>query len=191
MQSTLNSPAKQLLLKVLPVLICLAPTCFAESGTFSSPTNIFAPASTPAKSIFGLSLFVLTITATIFAVVVSLLTYAVVKFRRRADDDGLEPAQVYGSNQVEIAWTVIPVLIDRVVYRSYLLAPSPLQISALQDQEWAGVLMWVSITFIYMVPAMALTVRILSPATSRDSQAHFGSQTAGNELLGSNRIEVM
>jgi len=39
---------------------------------------------------------------------------------------------------------------DRVVYRSYLFAPRPLQISALQDQEWAGVLMWVSITFIYM-----------------------------------------
>jgi len=68
MQSTLNSPAKRLLLKVLLVLICLSPTCFAESGTFSSPTNIFAPASTPAKSIFGLSLFVLAITATIFAV---------------------------------------------------------------------------------------------------------------------------
>ncbi len=47
---------------------------------------------------------------------VSLLTYAVVKFRKRADDDGLEPAQVYGSNQVEIAWAVIPVLIVGVLF---------------------------------------------------------------------------
>ena len=52
---------------------------------------------------------------------------------------------------------------DRVVYHSYLLAPRPLQISALQDQEWAGVLMWVSVTFIYMVPAAMVTVRTLAP----------------------------
>jgi cytochrome c oxidase assembly factor CtaG len=52
----------------------------------------------------------------------------------------------------------------RVVYPAYLSAKPPFPISALQDQEWAGVLMWVSITFIYMVPALVLTVRLLSPA---------------------------
>src|ERR1700732_3236080 len=76
-----------------------------------SPTNIFAPVSTSAKSIFGLSIFVLAVTAAIFVVVFALLAYSVVKFRKRANDDGREPPQVYGSNQVELAWTVIPVLI--------------------------------------------------------------------------------
>src|SRR6516165_11141632 len=76
-----------------------------------SPTSIFSPVSSPADSIFGLSLFVLTVAAVIFVVVFSLLVYSVVKFRKRADDDGREPPQVYGSNQVELAWTVIPVLI--------------------------------------------------------------------------------
>src|SRR6266850_8493750 len=76
-----------------------------------NPTNIFAPVSTPADSIFGLSLFVLGVTAAIFAVVFSLLVYSVVKFRKRNDDDGREPPQLYGSNQIELAWTVIPVLI--------------------------------------------------------------------------------
>jgi putative membrane protein len=52
----------------------------------------------------------------------------------------------------------------RVIYPAYLSATPPFPISALQDQEWAGVLMWVSITFIYMVPALVLTVRLLSPA---------------------------
>src|SRR5713226_5242619 len=66
-----------------------------------SPTNIFAPVSTPANSIFGLSIFVLAVTAAIFVVVFSLLVYTVVKFRKRATDDGREPPQVYGSNQVE------------------------------------------------------------------------------------------
>jgi cytochrome c oxidase subunit 2 len=76
-----------------------------------SPTNIFAPVSTPASSIFGLSLFVIAVAAVIFTVVFSLLVFSVVRFRKRRDDDGREPPQIYGSNQVELAWTVIPMLI--------------------------------------------------------------------------------
>jgi cytochrome c oxidase subunit 2 len=76
-----------------------------------SPTNIFAPVSTPAHAIFGLSILVLVVTGAIFVVVFSLLTYAAVKFREKREDNGREPAQVYGSTQVELAWTVIPVLI--------------------------------------------------------------------------------
>jgi cytochrome c oxidase subunit 2 len=80
-----------------------------------SSTNIFAPASTPAQTIFGLSIFVLAVTAAIFIVVAGLLAYSVVKFRGRAADAGREPAQVYGSTQIELAWTVIPVLIVAVL----------------------------------------------------------------------------
>jgi cytochrome c oxidase subunit 2 len=76
-----------------------------------SPTSIFAPASTPADAISQLSYFVLAVTAGIFVVVGGLLVYAVVRFRHSAHDDQHEPAQVYGSNEVEIAWTVMPVLI--------------------------------------------------------------------------------
>jgi cytochrome c oxidase assembly factor CtaG len=79
----------------------------------------------------------------------------------------------------------------RVIYPSYLSAPHPFPISALQDQEWAGVLMWVCITFIYMVPALALTIRILSPIAPRDIQIYSSLQRAGNELLGTTRFEVM
>jgi putative membrane protein len=59
----------------------------------------------------------------------------------------------------------------RVVYPAYSSATPPFPISALQDQEWAGVLMWVSITFIYMVPALVLTVRLLSPARPTPKEA--------------------
>ena len=93
------------------VCVCCSAAAFADPAVHFSPTNIFAPASTPAKSIFGLSLFVLAVTGAIFLVVFTLLLYSVVKFRKRKSDDGREPPQVYGSNQVEIAWTVIPVLI--------------------------------------------------------------------------------
>jgi cytochrome c oxidase subunit 2 len=93
------------------VWICGAAAAFADTAQPLSPTNIFAPASTPARSIFGLSLFVLAVTGVIFLVVFALLLCSVVKFRKRKNDDGREPPQVYGSNQVELAWTVIPVLI--------------------------------------------------------------------------------
>jgi cytochrome c oxidase subunit 2 len=90
---------------------------FAQLAPASvSPTNIFAPASTPAQSILDLSLFVLMVSAAIFLVVFSLLAYTVVKFRKKSSDDGREPAQVYGSTQLELAWTVIPILIVVVLF---------------------------------------------------------------------------
>ncbi len=46
-----------------------------------SPTNIFAPASTPAQSVFDLSMMMLAITAAIFVIVDGLLVYSVVKFQ--------------------------------------------------------------------------------------------------------------
>src|SRR6202162_832743 len=99
------------------VLLCGPVTALADpAGRSLSPTNIFAPVSTPAHSIIGLSLFVLAVTAVIFAIVFSLLVYCVLKFGKPADDDGREPPQVYGSNQVELAWTVIPVLIVVVLF---------------------------------------------------------------------------
>ena len=88
----------------------------------------------------------LAVTAAIFVIVFSLLSYCVVKFRKRAGDDGREPPQVYGSTQVELAWTVIPVLIvvvlflatARVVY-SIQKAAEPnnaLQVVATGHQFW-------------------------------------------------------
>jgi cytochrome c oxidase subunit II len=95
------------------ILVCVgsAVSALADTAQPLSPTSIFAPASTPAKSIFELSVFVLSVTGAIFIVVFVLLAYSVVMFRKRASDDGREPPQVYGSNQVELAWTVIPILI--------------------------------------------------------------------------------
>jgi heme/copper-type cytochrome/quinol oxidase subunit 2 len=55
-----------------------------------SPANIFAPASTPTQSIFGLSTFVLAVPGAIFIIVFTLLAYSVVKFRKRKNDDGRE-----------------------------------------------------------------------------------------------------
>jgi cytochrome c oxidase assembly factor CtaG len=51
----------------------------------------------------------------------------------------------------------------RVVYPHYLTANRPFGISALGDQECAGALMWVCVTFAYLVPAALVTIQMLSP----------------------------
>jgi cytochrome c oxidase subunit II len=84
----------------------------------SLPTTIFDPKSTPAKDIYGLSSLIVAIAAVIFIVVTILLTYAVFRFRARRADETREPPQVYGSNQIELAWTVIPALIVLVLFLS-------------------------------------------------------------------------
>lgn len=81
-----------------------------------SSTNIFAPEGTPARSIFGLSMLVLAICAAIFLIVSGLLLYTLIRYRHRSGDSQREPAQIYGSNQVELSWTVIPVLIIVVLF---------------------------------------------------------------------------
>jgi cytochrome c oxidase subunit 2 len=79
----------------------------------SGSTSIFAPAGTPAHSVFSLSMLVLSITSGIFLVVGGLLLYALLRYRHRPNDVNAaqEAAQIYGSNQIELSWTVIPILI--------------------------------------------------------------------------------
>ncbi|MBV9301039.1 MAG: cytochrome c oxidase subunit II [Acidobacteriaceae bacterium] len=74
--------------------------------------NIFKPLASPAESEYQIALFSFVITGAIFVAVAGLIIYTMVRFRRRRDDDTRqEPPQVYGSNQIEAAWTVIPILI--------------------------------------------------------------------------------
>ncbi|HTW78657.1 MAG TPA: cytochrome c oxidase subunit II [Terracidiphilus sp.] len=96
------------------LLFLLAASAFAESPP-SLPSTL-SPVSTPAREILSLSHFVLLITGSIFAVVGGLLIYVIFRFRARGPDSEHEPAQVYGSVQVELAWTVIPVLIVVVLF---------------------------------------------------------------------------
>jgi cytochrome c oxidase subunit II len=90
--------------------------------------NIFIPESSPTHAIIDLSMFVLGITGLIFVVVAGLLVYAVVKFRAMPADADREPAQVYGSTQIELAWTIIPILIVLVLF-----AATARVIHAIQD----------------------------------------------------------
>src|SRR4051794_31823424 len=85
----------------------------AASGQVTQNTSIFDPASPPAGSIVNAAVLVLAIAGFIFLVVEGALFYIVFRFRRRPEPDGkgTEPAQVYGSQPIEIAWTAAPAMI--------------------------------------------------------------------------------
>ena len=82
-----------------------------------SPTNIFAPSSTPSDYLYRLALLTLAVTGAIFVVVAGMLIYVAVTYRSRLGDTS-EPPQVYGSRHLELAWTVLPVLIVMVLFLS-------------------------------------------------------------------------
>lgn len=146
MRLTTDSIAIRVVTRELVMLassfILLVPQAFAQP----TGTNIFAPQSTPAKSILDLSTFVLAITGIIFAVVVTLLAYSILKFRANSASAEREPAQVYGSTQIELAWTIIPILIVIVLFLATARsihaiqdAPEPpgaIEVTALGHQYW-------------------------------------------------------
>jgi len=134
---------------VLTALLILSgpAVAFAASGdNVFTPTNIFVPFSTPAHAIYQNASLVLTICAAIFLVVGGLLAYSIFRFRRRPEHENLEPPQVYGSNQIELAWTVIPILIvivitlatTRTIYdvQGALPPPGTVNVTVVGHQWW-------------------------------------------------------
>src|ERR1700751_6449989 len=89
-----------------------APVARAKESTIRAVQNIFNPLSAPAETLYSVSLLVMAVCAAIFLIVGGLLTYAIIRYRRRGpEDDREEPPQVYGSAAIELAWTVPPILI--------------------------------------------------------------------------------
>jgi len=108
--------------------------------------NIFAPVSTPAFAIRDLSFFVLAITGAIFVIVAAFAVYTLIRFGRRPANPEVEPAQVYGSTQIELAWTIVPLLIVVVLFlvtARYVWGlerraqpPDALEITVVGNQWW-------------------------------------------------------
>ena len=73
---------------------------------------------------------------------------------------------------------------DRVVYPAYLSTPRPFGISALEDQQCAGALMWTCVTFVYLVPATILTLQLLA---GRDSRKDESVQSEFREITAPRR----
>jgi cytochrome c oxidase subunit II len=116
------------------------------AGVPEQVTNIFKPHSTPAESIYQISLLTLAICGAIFLVVAALLIYTILRFRNRPGDERSEPPQVYGSNQIELAWTVLPILVVFVLIlvtartigdvQNAIHPPDSLKVTVVGHQWW-------------------------------------------------------
>jgi cytochrome c oxidase subunit 2 len=194
---------------VRPVLLgaCCALTGHLRAQPIFPIGNIFKPTSTPAQSIHDIAMLTLAICGVIFLVVAGLLTYTLIRFRHRDASDGHEPAQVSGSNQIEIAWTVIPILIVLVltmatarVISAVQNRPMPsdvLQVTVVGHQWW-----WeIRYPALGVVTANELHVPVSSSAQARLTQLTLQSadvahgfwvpQLAGKTDVIPNRTNTM
>jgi cytochrome c oxidase subunit 2 len=161
--------------------------------------NIFAPVSTPAFAIRDLSFLVLAITAAIFVIVAGFAACTLIRLGRRPAHPGREPAQVYGSTQIELAWTVVPLLIVVVLFlvtARYLRGlerraqpPDALEIPVVRNQWWweipypklgmidhsgeirrSGVIMWVPGSMPFLLPIIGLIFELSSGRVAIECQ---------------------
>ncbi len=92
--------------------------------------NMFDPLSKPAEMIHESAILVSIICFIIFLIVTGILIYVVMKFRQKKTDDDREPPQIYGSVNIELAWTVIPIIITVV-----LILVTSRTIGEIQDRQ--------------------------------------------------------
>ncbi len=129
---------------LMAAFVCAGAAALAENKPSPVP-NMFAPTSTPAHEEFVLSLFVIGITMGILAVVGGAWLYVNVRYRS-TDPSPVEPPQVYGSPQVELAWTVVPVVIVVVMFlttarmiftiQDHPKPPTALDVTVVGHQFW-------------------------------------------------------
>jgi len=84
------------------------------------------------------------------------------------------------------------VFCDRVVYSSYLSAPRHFVMSPLEDQQCAAALMWTSITIIFLVPAIIVTMQILAPGKTELPDETWDELTKiSGRRLDASKLEVL
>jgi putative membrane protein len=83
------------------------------------------------------------------------------------------------------------VFCDRVIYPVYFFSAQPFGLSALEDQQCAGALMWTCVTLVYLIAGAIVTACLLSPHSSQE-YAILQSQTQAIALPKSEmqRMEV-
>jgi cytochrome c oxidase subunit II len=95
----------------IPLLLILF---FATNSSIAlaGPENlsIFDPVSPAATPIRDLFMLVFGVIGIIFVITEGALIWSIIRYRAKGDETK-EPPQVYGSNPIEVAWTVIPIII--------------------------------------------------------------------------------
>jgi putative membrane protein len=78
------------------------------------------------------------------------------------------------------------VFCERVVYPVYFSSSQPFGLSALEDQQCAGALMWTCVTVVYLIAGAIVTVRLLSSHGSQE----YASRQSETEAIALRKSDV-
>tara|TARA_X000001036_G_scaffold210341_1_gene197613 strand:- start:1335 stop:2336 length:1002 start_codon:yes stop_codon:yes gene_type:complete len=92
--------------------LLLSSIAATATTALAGPENlsIFDPVSPAATPIRDLFMLVFGVIGIIFVVTEGALIWSIIRYRAKGDET-TEPPQIYGSNPIELAWTVIPIII--------------------------------------------------------------------------------
>ena len=104
---------RRLLSSALPLAgaLALAGVAAASNGGISP----VAPVSPNGQRITDAYWLILGITGAVFLIVEGTLLLFVIRYRRRGRRRDLEPEQIHGNMRIEVAWTVVPVVLLAVI----------------------------------------------------------------------------
>ena len=98
------------------VALGLALTALVAGCASDAPQDSLDPAGPYARQIDDLFKPVFLIAVVVFVVVELLVLVAVLKFRRKPDDDDTEfPTQLHGNTKLELGWTILPAIVLGVI----------------------------------------------------------------------------
>jgi cytochrome c oxidase assembly factor CtaG len=78
------------------------------------------------------------------------------------------------------------VFCERVVYSVYSSSSQPFGLSALEDQQCAGALMWTCVTVVYLIAGAIVTARLLSS----DGPQEYAIQQSETQAIGLRKSDV-
>lgn len=130
---------------VLHCIPALAVAMIVLGATPPENLSVLEPTSAPATSIRDFFWMVVAIVGGILVVVGGALVYCIVRFRAR-EGDTAEPAQIYGSRPLEVAWTLAPALVVFMLFLIVLRSvaevrlnqppPHALEVKTIGHQFW-------------------------------------------------------
>ncbi len=112
-----------------------------------APQDVLEPAGPLAETLDNLFMPIFWVAVAVFVLVEGLIVYAVVRYRRRRDDNDDElPVQFHGSTKLEISWTILPALVlglvavftIPVVFTLSAEPANALQVSVTGQKFWWG-----------------------------------------------------
>ncbi|SVA34294.1 uncharacterized protein METZ01_LOCUS87148, partial [marine metagenome] len=105
----------------------------------SSPQSTFEAAGPVAREQLKLFWIIFWAAMIVFALVMAIMIYSIIRFRRRASDD--IPNQVHGNTALEVVWTVGPIIlligIGIITVRTLFNLDSPPSSDPLRVEVWA------------------------------------------------------